>query len=99
VIGGLVGEPIHEIRESVLVARPRGPETGSIVVDGSPASLGALAIARAFAAHEDVDLVAVAAEGDKGIDPFVLDEIPGLERRSGHPVKARMTPSPRQTCL
>ena len=89
-IGGVAGEILHHAHESVLVARPgRREGIASIVVgvDGSPASLGALAVASELADRGGARLLPVAADGGKGVDTVVLDEVPGLERRPGnHPV-------------
>ena len=89
-IGSVAGEILHHAHETVLVARPsRRKRIASIVVgvDGSPASLGALAVASELAARKGARLLTVAADGGKGVDPVVLAEVPGIERRPGnHPV-------------
>lgn len=89
-IGSVAGEILHQAHETVLVARPgRRERIASIVVgvDGSPASLGALAVASEVADRGGARLLAVAADSGKGVDLGVLDEVPGLERRPGnHPV-------------
>ena len=88
VLGSVASEILHYAPESVLVARrPQRPRTGSIVVgvDGSLASLGALAVASRLAAREEACLAAIVAEGGKGVGSAELEEVPGLEWRPGHP--------------
>lgn len=88
-LGSVASEVLHHAHESVLVARCREPrEFDSVVVgiDGSPASLGALAVAGRLAARGGASLQLVVAEGGKGVDSVVLDEVPALERVPGHAV-------------
>ena len=90
VAGSVASEILHRAPQSVLLARCGGDGTGAIVagVDGSPASLEALDVARELADTAGAELRVIAAAGGKALDLAALTDVPELEREAAHPVTA-----------
>jgi nucleotide-binding universal stress UspA family protein len=100
VLGGVAGRVLHDAPCSVLVARPSpldGPFPRAVLVgvDGSDASLAALAVAQDLAARFDASLRVVAAAQGKGVDlARARAGWPGLEVADAHPLDALVNRAP-----
>jgi nucleotide-binding universal stress UspA family protein len=89
VLGSVASEILHKAPQSVLVARRvdgDGFRRVVVGVDGSEASIGALAVGRRLAAGHEAGARVIAAEGGKPLATDELADLAEVERAEGHPV-------------
>jgi len=92
-LGGVVGELLHDARCSVLVARPPAvdalfPRAIVAGVDGSPESAAAVATAQYLAERFSVPLTVITALGGRYVDLVAAQCLAPVETVIRHPVQA-----------
>jgi nucleotide-binding universal stress UspA family protein len=92
-LGGMVGELLHDAPCSVLVARPPAvdalfPRAIVAGVDGSPESAAAVATAQYLAERFAVPLTVITALGGRYVDLVAAQRLAAVETVIRHPVQA-----------